>query len=356
MEEYLKEIRTYHLKNRKATDTNIPIATWIQEDIFLDGSIGKSLTIILKTVGCSWAYKSGGCTVCSYLMDSSKNKVSENDIIEQFNRGINSGKNYQSVKIFTSGSFLDDFEVPIECRKYIFKKLGKLPIKDISIESRPEYITDENLSLIREYVDDNINVEIGVGIESTNEKIRNIGIHKGVNNKDIKRAIILSKKYNISIKGYLLIKPPFITEKESINDAIRSGNECINMGVGRISYCPTTIHKGTLLETLWKKDQYRPAFLWSILTILKEVKEKNKNKIIMCDTSGIPTKRGAHNPLNCSCNYKIKEAISDFTIIQDLSIIENILNNYNCCKDLWHEYINYETNNIVPLGNGDFHL
>ncbi len=360
MEKYLKQLRNKHLRKRKGKNPNYPIASWTQDDIFRDGTIGKSITIILRTVGCKYAYNTGGCTMCSYLMDSSPVEITSENIINQFNSVIDkykkeiieNSKNY-SIKLFTSGSFLDDFEVQKEGMEYIFKTIGELNIKEVAIESRCEYITEENLKLIRKYINNNnnnnINVEIGLGIETTNEEIRNNSIHKGVSNKDIENTIKLANNYNVGIKGYLLIKPLFITEKEAINDAIKSANQCIKLGVSRISFCPATIHKGSLMELIWQKNQYRPPFLYSIIEILKEVKSKNLDSLIMCDTSGIPSLRGSHNIKDCSCNFKIKELIEDFTITQDLSLLEEF--NFNCnCKDYWKEYIKYEQKNIVPLG------
>lgn len=355
MEKYLKELRNKHLKKRKQKNPDRSIATWTQDDIFIDKSIGKSITIILRTVGCKYAYDTGGCTMCSYLMDSSPIKITSENIINQFNGVLdkykeelkNNSKNY-SIKLFTSGSFLDEFEVPKEAMEHIFKTLGELNVKEVAIESRPEYITNETMELIRKHINNDINVEIGVGIETANEEIRNISIHKGISNKDIENALTTANKYNVGIKAYLLIKPPFITEKQAIEDSINSANKYIEMGVSRISFCPSSIHKGSLVELLWKRNQYRPPFLWTIIEILKEVKSKNPDKLIMCDTSGIPSNRGAHNKVNCDCNYKIKEALGDYTITQDLSLIENI----DCeCKTYWTEFIKYEEKNIVPLGD-----
>ncbi|AEF97213.1 archaeosine biosynthesis radical SAM protein RaSEA [Methanotorris igneus] len=349
---FLKKMREKHLKKRKESNPNKPIATWVQDDIFLDKSIGKSLTIILRTVGCRWAYESGGCTMCSYLMDSSPTPISAENLKKQFDYAIEKVKDLDefSVKIFTSGSFLDEFEVPREAKEYIFERLGKLEeegkLKEIAIESRPEFITEENLKNIREYIKD-INVEIGVGVETFNEEIRNIAIHKGVTTEDIINAINIAKKYNVGIKAYLLIKPLFITEKDAILDAINSANKAFEVGCSRVSFCPATVHKGTLMEYFWSKNQYRPPFLWSIIEILKEVKSKNPDKIVMCDTSGIPTKRGAHNLYGCECNYKIKNAIEKFTLTQDIDVLD-----VECkCRKYWEGFIEMEEKNIVPLGD-----
>ncbi|WP_456371996.1 archaeosine biosynthesis radical SAM protein RaSEA [Methanocaldococcus sp.] len=349
--EFLRNFREKNLKKRKVRDKNKPIAVWIQDDIYRDFKIGKSLTIILRTEGCFYA-KEGGCLMCSYLMDSSPEKITSENIINQFNYAIEKYKEKLkelkdfSVKIFTSGSFLDDREVPKEAREYIFKKLSEFEnLKEVAIESRPEFITEKKLNEIRKYL--NINVEIGVGIESLNEEIRNYAINKGIPNEQIIKVIELAKNYNIGIKAYLLIKPPFITEKDAIKDAIQSANECIKLGCSRISFCPTTIHKGSLIEYFWNKNQYRPPFLWSIIEILKNVKKENKNALIMCDTSGVGSERGAHNLYGCKCNKIIKKRLEKFTLTQDIDVL-----NVECeCKKLWEAYLYVESKNIVPLGD-----
>ena len=349
--EFLKKMRERHLKKRKVRDKNKPIAVWMQDDIYRDFTIGKSLTIILRTEGCYYA-KEGGCLMCSYLMDSSPEKITAENIINQFNYAIEKYREKIkdlkdfSVKIFTSGSFLDDREVSKEARNYIFKRLGEFDnLKEVAIESRPEFIDEDKLSEIRSYLD--VNVEIGVGIESFNEEIREKAINKGISNEQIINAIELAKNYEVGIKAYLLIKPLFITEKEAIEDSIYSANKCIELGCSRISFCPATVHKGSLMELFFSKNQYRPPFLWSVIEILKKVKEKNPNALIMCDTSGVGSERGAHNQYNCRCNKIIKEKLEKFTITQDLSVLD-----INCeCKNIWEAYVEVESKNIVPLGD-----
>jgi len=354
--EFLKELRRRHLGRRRDRDPNFPVSSWIGEDILSKGRVGRSITVILNTPGCRWAYEHGGCTMCGYLMDSSPGRITAEHIINQFNYAIE--KYYREIeenpkdiciKIFTSGSFLDEREVPEEARRYILKKMGELDIEEVVIESRPEYIREDTLEEAREYLG-SVNMEIGVGVETFNEEIRHYSINKGISNRDIVDTLELARKYSIGMKAYLLIKPLFITERDAIEDSIYSGNRCLELGFNRISYCPATVHRGTLMEILWKRGQYRPPFLWSVLKILYQVKRRNPDAIVICDTSGISSKRGAHNLLRCKCNEKIKKIIKNFTLTQDLSGIKRALE-MECCKDQWESFLEFEERNIVPLGD-----
>ncbi|WP_456471745.1 archaeosine biosynthesis radical SAM protein RaSEA [Methanocaldococcus sp.] len=297
---------------------------WMEEEITKDYERAKCLVIILKTKGCSYRK----CLMCSYYLDS-LNEVNDRDIINQFEYAIKKYEDFDMVKIFTSGSFLDDREVSQKVREYI---LNKLKDKEVHIESRVEFINESKLEEIKDY-----NLVIGLGIESFNPKIREV-INKGISNEEIEKAIKLINDYGLTPKAYLLIKPPFITEEEAIKDAIYSGNKAINLGA-MVSFCPLTVHKNTLLEYFYKKGEYEPPFLWSVVEVLKNVKKG----LVRCDTSGFGTLRGASN--RCQCDKKIIEAIKKFNLTQDKSYLE-----VDCkCKDFWKIFLETEKRNIVPI-------
>ena len=105
--------------------------------------------------------------MCGYFNDSMWQKVSDEDLLIQFNTAMNSYSDQKFVKIFTSGSFLDDKEISQKVRREIFSKLVETADK-ISVESRPEFITDISLSELKKINDSKI-FEIGVGLETAKE-------------------------------------------------------------------------------------------------------------------------------------------------------------------------------------------
>jgi len=137
----------------KIKDSKKPVSFWSEKDV-LDGKIIDAFVIIFRTRGCSWALKSG-CSMCGYFNDSFWSKVSNEDLLEQFNTAMDKYDNQKFVKIFTSGSFLDDNEIKADVRKKIFENLSKTAEK-ISVESRPEYVTEKNLSVIKEIIKTNV--------------------------------------------------------------------------------------------------------------------------------------------------------------------------------------------------------
>jgi len=316
----------------KEKDPNKPVSFWSEKDI-LNGKIVDTFVIIFRTKGCSWALNSG-CTMCGYFNDSMLESVSDQNILSQFEMAMNSYSNQKFIKIFTSGSFLDDKEISLKIRKKILERFFETAEK-ISIESRPEYITDKKLSEISKITKDKT-FEIGIGLETASDEIRERNLNKGFTFNEYKKAAALLKKYNFKLKTYVLIKPPFLTEKESIVDAI-STVEKIKTITDIISFNPTNVQKNTLVEYLWKRKQYRPPWLFSIVEILIESKKIAGNMQIKCDISGGGSFRG---PYNCKgCDRKYLNAIADFSLNQDVKIF----NGLTCeCKENWLDLLDIE--------------
>lgn len=315
----------------KIRDKTKPVRYWSEKDV-LDGRIVDAFVIILRTRGCSWALKSG-CSMCGYFNDSLWEKLSDNDLLKQFDTTMQGYNGEKFVKIFTSGSFLDDKEIPQSIQKKILTKLFKTADK-VSVESRPEYVTDKKLSEIKKIVGTK-QFEVGIGLETANDFVREHSINKGFSFNDYKKAAKTLKKHKFECKTYVLIKPPFLTEKESIEDCIKTV-ETIKPYANTISFNPTNVQRNTVVEYLWKRRQFRPAWLWSVIEILKQSK-KITGAHIKCDIAGGGNIRGAHN---CKiCDRKILDAVADFSLSQDTKVF----NGLDCdCKQNWLDQLDLE--------------
>jgi len=312
-------------------DPTKPVRFWSEKDVFED-KIADAYVIIFRTRGCSWALKSG-CTMCGYFNDSMLEKVSDDDLLKQFDTVMKRYSGEKIIKIFTSGSFLDDGEITPKVRKKILSTLVEKAEK-ISVESRPEYVNDEKLSEICDVVQSKT-FEIGIGLETSNDFLREHAINKGFAFNDYKKASKLLKKYKFKLKTYVLVKPPFITEKEALEDSIHTVKD-IQPYTDTVSFNPTNVQRHTVVEYFWKRNQYRPPWLWSIVEMLKQSK-KITDARIQCDIVGGGNRRGAHN---CpTCNHKVLDAITEFSLHRDSNVFQDL----DCkCKHNWLDQLDIE--------------
>ena len=171
-------------------------ASWANEDRLYD-SVGYTIFIVLPTSGCEWATKSGGCTMCSYIADSPLVDIGEDDLMTIFDNewkkqlektDISSHENV-AIKLFVSGSFLNTNEIPEKVQNHIFNEFSKYDnIKEVIVESKPEYIDEESLIRLAQYIPDKI-FEIGIGLETLNEDTRLNKINKGITNNSFEKCV-----------------------------------------------------------------------------------------------------------------------------------------------------------------------
>ncbi len=306
---------------------------WQEDDTF-KGKKTLALTVIIQTAGCRWANHSG-CSMCGYFRDSLPGELDKKQIISQIEKSLKKHNNEPIIKIFTSGSFLDTKEISFDTQKKILEKVAKRPhVKKISIESRPEFVTDKIEELAQ--IIKPAALEVSIGLESANNHVLKKSINKGFLFNDWLKAARYLRDYNLELKTYLLVKPPFLTEKESMEDCIYSAKKIIDLS-HTISFNPVNIHSYTLVEWLWNRGEYRPPWLWSIMSILREVKNLDKDTHIQCDIIAGGQKRGAHN---CGkCDKKILENIKHFSLSQNEKFLEDI----ECeCKKKWEGLLEVE--------------
>ena len=271
--------------------------------------------------------------MCGYFNDSMFKTVSEADFQVQLETAMQTYKDEQIVKIFTSGSFLDPSEVPVVMQQQILQCVAKQAEK-ISVESRPEYITEQRINAIQKTFSEK-EFEIGIGLETANDMIREQAINKGFSFIDYKKATLLLKKHKINVKTYMLIKPPFLTEKESIDDCLCTLKETKKL-TQSISLNPTNVQRNTVVEFLWKRNQYRPPWLWSIVEVLKQSKNITP-AFVKCDVIGGGSRRGPHNCGNC--DSKVLHAIEEFSLTQKKEVFQDL----SCdCQEHWRDQLNLE--------------
>jgi hypothetical protein len=288
----------------------------------LHGQAGNEFVVILRTKGCCHYYPPGdGCTMCGYNNDSLGYAIDAETILEQFTTEAQkhqddfAGTGPVVLKIFNSGSFFDDDEIPAAARDKIMEFAASTPaIREIAVESRPEFVTEEKIPPFKAALRDDQRAEVGIGLETWDDTIREDFINKGFTRDQFLSAHEVLRTAGVGTKVYLLLKPPFLSEKAAMDDAVASIGHLYDLGVSTISINPVAIHAGTLVEYLWDKRLYRPPYLWSVMHVLQEaftMPNRDSNTLIICDPVAGGKLRGAHNCKDPDCNKHALDLIHE---------------------------------------------
>lgn len=298
------------------------------------GKVEKCAVIYLLSNGCEWALKSAnGCTMCGHLAKQTRKEdgISKNNLILQFEDACQqiNFKKTPILYLYNNGSFLNDKEVDPEAREYILRRIQADPnIKMVVLESRPEFVQDDKIRRIKELVPDKY-IEIAMGLEVKSDIYRAICINKGFTLQTYTDAVKIIKKY-LHVRTYVFLKPPFLTERESIESAIETIRYVFEIGCDTVSLEACTIQDYTLVSYLFKRGMYQTPWLWSILEVVKQT--WNCGKVIVGLFSFYPSPTGV--PYNCDrCSNEFRKALIQYNRTLDIKAFEQMK---QCnCKQEW---------------------
>lgn len=324
------------IPDRDFSTVKVATPSDLREEIFM-GVNYKRVVMYLMSNGCEWALKkTHGCTMCGHFAKQTgrDTPISPEEYIQQFEEEF-AKIDFESsplLNLYNNGSFLNDNEISPQARREILKMINANPsIKMLVLETRPEFVTEENIKEISYLIPDK-HVGISIGLELKDDFYRTICVNKGFTLKQFEHAANIIQKY-LNLRAYVLLKPPFLTEKESIYQAIETINYAFDIGCTTVSLESCTVQDYTLVKYLYEQGLYTPPWLWSILEVVKGSHHSKDQKLIVGLFQFYPSPQTVPN--NCEiCNERVMEAIQKYNRTLDL----NCLNNLDCtCKEEWKE-------------------
>lgn len=277
-----------------------------------DGKEIKRRKIILTGTGCCIPT----CTMCPFPNKSNH----KGEIVEQVRKALSSGglTGIEQISLYNDGSFFAPAEISETEQLEIAKILKKLPIKILSLESLPQFIIKDRLEKFKKALGNNINLEIGIGLQSADHFVREVCINSSFSNNVFENSIQLMKDLNIIPKIYILIKAPFLSEEEAINDALNSLEYLKKLHIKYVTVCPVRVVEGTLVWDLYQRGLYVPPNLWTVYKILKEAPSGLQIRV-----AGANLTQDDFNsilPHSClKCNQKMIAALTEYKDKKDLT-------------------------------------
>ena len=318
-------------------------ADWVVKDANIHGEPVRSLTITLTPTGCEWA-RSGGCTMCGEFEGSTKSELVPAEFhISQFASAVSKyvpKYNPAWIRIYQEGNYTNEHEIEDSARVTIIQLASTIGgIQRITIESMAKYLRQENLQELSKAITRDVELEIGMGFESESDVVRNVCINKGESMGDIRKAVGLLKSMGIRSLAYVLLKPPFLSEGEAIDDAISTIRSAYEIGFDAVSLETVSIHRYTLVHALYLEGLYHLPWLWSVIEVAQSAYEGRDFRIGGIGFYPRPINVAYNRHLNGSdgCNETLWKAIKEFGRSRRMAIFQDL----NCyCKAEWEKICN----------------
>jgi len=303
------------------------------------GSAAQRWVIMVPGLGCEWArcYMCGFSTMTERLQIGGK-QCSKLEILIAYYLGRYIANpafvKPKFVALYNGGSFLNNNEIPAPIQKRIIKEIAKIQnVKEILIESRPEYVSERRIKNLQRFLREDQILVVGIGLECQSDVIRERCINKGFRKKDYKKAVKALLFAGAKILTYVLLKPPYLNEREAIEEAIETIKYAFSVGSSFAALQSTFVQEGTLVHQLYLAEKYYPPSLWSIIKVVTQGLQYGPIHIGSLTDEPSPIAI----PANCGkCDAKIISAFQKFNTSQDISVFQNI----DClCKQDWKRKI-----------------
>lgn len=303
---------------------------------------GKAIDLPLGwigTRGCSWTRK-GGCTMCDY---GGYRRTSNADEVRRQIENLFKTWNYpEIVNISALGSIFDPIEVPPNARNAFFSTLSKMPnLQYVGVESRAEYINEDVLAEAKRLLG-SIELDVGIGLESTDDTVRNVLLNKGMSLKTYERAVRCLLAHEVLPVAHVFLKPPLLTEREAINDAIQTIRYAVDLGVHRTVLMASNLKANTLTWWLHKNGEYELPSLWSVMEIIDALDDDCLETLqIYGFECGMPMEK-LSGACPC-CNPHLIKLISEFNYNGQRSVVDEARKiKCSCRQQIMHD----------PIGSG----
>jgi len=334
---YIAEcMRTLHasIPPNAPADVSKPAHIDIREEHFRGENVKRAVVFLLSN-GCEWALRSSahGCTMCGHIAKQTRTAepISAGSFVTQFTNAFSTVDFHDIpvLNIFNNGSFFNDHEIPTEARRAILRKINETKsIKKLLVECRPEYITQDVIRETAAIISDK-ELEIAIGLETADDVHRKIAVNKGFTMRQFTEAANTITGNNVSLRTYVLLKPPFLSEAEAISDAVESIKTAFSLGARTVSLEAVTVQKYTLVDYLNENGLYRVPWLWSMIEVVKQT--AHLGNVVVGLFAFYPSPDLVPN--NCrSCNGRVMDALVAYNRTLNTAVFDGL----DCtCRGKW---------------------
>ena len=222
----------------------------------------NGVEIFLKGTGCRY----GKCSFCSFPVEAYRGVFNSEEWLKVLKVSIPefTGKEKwcEEVFLYAYGNVLDDRNFPGRALRWLLHHLKKnLPkLRLVSIENRVERkfgFTGEKIAELKELLEP-VELEIAIGYETSNRKLREVLLNKGVEEEKFVRALKVLSGLGCRVRVYLLYPAsPFLTEEAAFSQIVADVEHLVKLKERlslkmRVHVCRLELKEGTPLKHILK--------------------------------------------------------------------------------------------------------
>ena len=233
-----------------------PVAEFVEPERQADGQVQDVATIFLANRECPFR-----CVYCDLWKQTLDEPTPVGAIPRQIDIALERLPTVSIVKLYNSGNFFDAAAIPPEDWSAIAERVRRF--ERVVVENHPRLI-DERVLRFRDLL--GTPLEVAMGLETVQPEVL-ARMNKRMTLDDFARAARFLVEQDIAVRAFVLLRPPFLSEDEGIEWALKSIQFAFNCGATCVSVIPTRAGNGTM-DRLQSEGWFAPPKLSSLEQVL----------------------------------------------------------------------------------------
>ena len=179
--------------------------------------------------------------MCDLWRETTEGRIPEGAIHRQIETVLQQAPRADWIKLYNAGSFFDSGAIPPSDLPGIAQRVrcfGRL-----IVECHPTLVGPRVLEFNGRL--DATRLEVALGLESAHSDVLQ-RLNKGMTVDDFRRAAGFLVGVGISVRAFVLVQPPFQTEEEALEWAMKTVDVAFDAGASVVSLIPTRTGNGAL--------------------------------------------------------------------------------------------------------------
>lgn len=257
-------------EHRRQLDPHRP-ARWIVEDeLQVDGCLATGLTLFLTNRECLWR-----CLMCDLWRETTSGSIPEGAVLNQIDGVLPHAPSAEWIKLYNAGSFFDAGAIPTQDLPGIARRVQ--PFQRLIVECHPTLV-GPRVEAFRARLE-GTRLEVALGLESAHPEVLP-RLNKGMTVDDFRRAAGFLVGAGISVRAFVLVKPPFQTDAEALEWALRTVEVAFDAGASVVSLIPTRVGNGAM-EALRDRGLFAEPRLGLIESVMQQALATPRGRVFV---------------------------------------------------------------------------
>jgi radical SAM enzyme (TIGR01210 family) len=238
--------------SRNDVDMMRPWAFLIEPERSAAGLVEDVATVFLTNKECPIR-----CLMCDLWQNTLTEPVEGGAIPAQIDFALSQLPTARHIKLYNSANFFDPMSIPVSDYAAIVERV--CGFQSVIVENHPKLTGPRCLKFRDLLAEHGVELEVALGLETIHPEVLP-RLNKQMTLDDFDRAVAFLTDAGIRVRSFVLLRPPFLSEQEGVEWAVKSVEHAFEVGVSVCSIVPTRAGNG-MLEQLQQEGLFSPPSL-----------------------------------------------------------------------------------------------